>query len=110
MLKAWQAPYIRSLMTMRIMWGNPWPPYSGISGRGGPAVFAVKPEGRLELGGAADLAVFQNHPPLFPDFLERGDFRPGKFDGLVDQQVQGLFIEFPVTVQPAEAAVIQLVF
>ena len=81
-----------------------------VPGRGGPAVFAVQPEGRLERGGAADLAVFQNHPPFFPDLLEGSDLRPGKFQGLFDQQVQGFLVEFPVAVQLAEAAVIQLMF
>ena len=81
MLKAWQAPYIRSLMTMRIMWGNPWPPYSGSRDGGNPAVFAVEPEGRFELGGAADLAVFKNHPPFFADLLEGSDLRPRQISG-----------------------------
>ena len=78
--------------------------------RRGPAVFAIKLKRLPVFRRAANLPVFVDDTPFFPDLLKGFHDSPGEFDGLLDQHIQGIFVQLTVSLKGAEGTIIQLLF
>ena len=91
------------------MWGKALAAVERVPGHGGIPVPAVKPKGFLELRRRRDPAVLENAAVRFTGLVEGIENPAGELQGLGHQHVQSFGVEFAVTLELAQAPVIQLV-
>ena len=89
--------------------GEPLAPVFRVPGRRGPAGFAVQLKGLFEFRGATDPAFLKDNAPLLSHFLQGVHNPHGELDGLLDQHIQGVLIQFAVAFKVAEGTVVELV-